>query len=93
MKIKFHLKKTWHRRLREVAFGIKFKRVMDLRRSFQHPDFGVYNTFIHIRFLVWLVTIGIFPKPKYTKEELEDMEAHDYDLVLGIMAEKIKDDK
>ena len=78
MKIKFHIGKTWGKHLVEGGLGIKFKKKT--------------NLFIHIRLFVWMISIGFIMKPKHTEEELEDMEAHAFDLVLGAMAREIQDE-
>lgn len=78
MKIKFHIGKTWGKNNKEVGLGIKTTKKT--------------NLFIHIRLFVWMLTIGFIKKPEYTKEELEDMEAHAFDIVLGVMAREAQDE-
>ncbi len=79
MKIKFHIGKTWGKNNKEVGLGIKTTKKT--------------NLFIHIRLFVWMVSIGFIKKPKYTEEELEDMEAHAYDLALSAMIKKFSEDE
>lgn len=83
MKIKFRIGKTWGKGLIEGGLGIKFK-----KNCIKNT-----NLFIHIRLFVWMLSIGFIKKPVYTEEELEDMEAHAYDLALSEMVKGISDEE